>query len=130
MPEETENGVPVIIDDPDAFFRIVRTDQNFVHALEFAVPARPVIHQVALAIHNKNQVLPTIVPALLSFELHVRLARAGHGTHRSVSDILHRMAGARGEDECRAGISGGARGRDFAICVRNAAGANPGEEDG
>jgi len=53
-----------------------------------------------------------------------------HGTHRSVSDILHRMAGARGEDECRAGISGGARGRDFAICVRNAAGANPGEEDG
>src|SRR4029077_21027880 len=82
---ENKNCTFAVIVHPDALFRIVWTDQNLVHALEFAVPARPVVHEIALRIHNKNQVLPAIVPALLSLELDMRFARTGHGPDRSVA---------------------------------------------
>ena len=82
---ENEDRAFAVIVHPDALFRIVRADQNFVDALEFTVPARPVVHQIALPIDDKNQVLPAIVPALLRAEFDVWLAGAGHGADRSVS---------------------------------------------
>src|SRR5258708_32940665 len=82
--KDEDRAFPVIV-HPNALFGIVRADQNFVNTFEFTVPARPVIHEIALAIDNKNQMLPAIVHALMGLEFDVRLSRTGHGAYRSVS---------------------------------------------
>ena len=53
---ELEDGVPVIIDDPDVLLRIVRTFKNAVGTPEHLVPLAPVFDEVAVRIDDIDDV--------------------------------------------------------------------------
>ena len=63
---EHEDGVPVVVDDPDALLRIVRADVDGVRPPQHLVPLRPVLDDVAVGVDDDDAVFPAVVDAGLA----------------------------------------------------------------
>ncbi len=99
---EDVDCVGVVIDDPHALRRVVRTDVDGVRSLVHVVPLRPVLDEIAGGIDHHDGVVPARVDAHLA----VRRRGAAPKLH-ALRGVLARAAGA-------------GRGRDVGVAPRQA----------
>src|SRR6266850_4407446 len=57
--------MPVVVDDPDILLRIIRAFKDGVRTPEHLVPLAPVFDEVAVLIHNIDDVRPLVIHARL-----------------------------------------------------------------